>query len=570
MTPRRVCLLVISLLATVFAGCGDEISNEQPLDQARIRAAEAVAGLDLTASERALMLTDLHDQRNAYASLRARLLDNAVPPAIRFDPWTNLPGGRNAAGGGPESSARWPVAGPQRRPADLDELAFADVPTLGRLIRDRQLTCLELTEWSLARLRKYDPKLHCVVTLLPERALARARELDAMLARGMYLGPLHGIPYGAKDLLAVEGAPTTWGAAPYRDQVRDETATVVKKLDEAGAVLVAKLTLGALAMGDVWFGGKTLNPWDLEQGSSGSSAGSASAVSAGLVPFAIGTETWGSIVSPSSRCGVTGLRPTYGRVSRDGAMALSWSMDKIGAIARTVDDCALVLDAIRGPDGRDPNVSSAPFPYDCGRSLAGLRIGWLEDAFAESRDDSLVDAQALAVVRRLCAEQGASFAPLKLPLEELGCDPYALSIILTAEAGAAFQELVLSNRDDLLVRQDAGAWPNTFRGAQFIPAVEYVQANRQRTVLMGLMARVFDDVDVYVTPSFVGPGLLVTNLTGHPQVVVPSGEGHDNPLASLSFVGRLNDEATLLTVARAYQQATEWHRRHPHGWQEIR
>ena len=570
MTPRRACLLAISLLATVFAGCGDEITPEQPLDQARVRAAEAVAGLDLTASERALMLADLHDQRNSYTSLRAQLRDNAVPPAIRFDPWTNLPGGQDAAVGRPGAPPRWPDAGPQRRPANPDDLAFADLPTLGRLIRDRQITCLELTEWTLARLRKYDPKLHCVVTLLPERALARARELDAMLARGVYLGPLHGIPYGAKDLLAVAGAPTTWGAAPYRDQVRDETATVVTKLDEAGAVLVAKLTLGALAMGDVWFGGKTLNPWDLEQGSSGSSAGSAAAVSAGLVPFAIGTETWGSIVSPSSRCGVTGLRPTYGRVSRDGAMALSWTMDKIGAIARTVDDCALVLDAIRGPDGRDPNVTAAPFPYDCTRSLAGLRIGWLEEAFAESRDDSLVDARALAVVQRLCSEQGASFVPVKLPLAELGCDPYALSIILTAEAGAAFQELVLSGRDDLLVRQDSGAWPNTFREAQFIPAVEYVQANRQRTVLMELMARLFDDIDVYVTPSFVGPGLLVTNLTGHPQVVVPSGEGHDNPLASFSFVGRLNDEATLLTVARAFEQATEWHQRHPQGWQETR
>lgn len=569
MTRRPVCVLIISLLAIAFAGCGEEISNELPLDQARVRAAEAVAGLDLTKDERALMLPDLLDQRQAYASLRASQLDNGVPPAMRFDPWTNMPGGQDLAAGPPTASTHWPEAGPQGRPANLDDLAFADVPTLGRLIRDRQVTCLELTEWSLARFRRYDPRLHCVVTLLPERALARARELDAMLARGVYLGPLHGIPYGAKDLLSVAGAPTTWGAEPYRDQVRDETATVVKKLDEAGAVLVAKLTLGALAMGDVWFGGKTLNPWDLEQGSSGSSAGSASAVSAGLVPFAIGTETWGSIVSPSSRCGVTGLRPTYGRVSRDGAMALSWSMDKIGAIARTVDDCALVLDAIRGPDGRDPNVSAAPFPYDCRRGLAGLRVGWLEDAFAEARDDSLVDAQALAVVQRLCAEQGATFVPMKLPLDELGCDPYALSIILTAEAGAAFQELVLSGRDDLLVRQDAGAWPNTFREAQFIPAVEYVQANRQRTVLMGLMAQVFDDMDVYVTPSFVGPGLLVTNLTGHPQVVVPSGEGHDNPLASLSFVGRLNDEATLLTVARAYEKATDWHRRHPQGWQET-
>jgi Asp-tRNA(Asn)/Glu-tRNA(Gln) amidotransferase A subunit family amidase len=567
MSRRLFALPVMLSLLGLLSACGEEISSELPLDQARVRAVEAVTGLDMTAAERALMLPDLVDQRDAYATLRARQLDNAVPPALRFDPWVNMPGdatGDQAASTPP----RWPDPGPQRRPANLDDLAFADVLTLGRLVRDREISCVELTEWSLSRLGRYDPQLHCVITPLPQRALARARELDAMLARGVYLGPLHGIPYGAKDLLAVAGARTTWGAEPYRDQIFDDTATVVRKLDDAGAVLVAKLSLGALAWGDVWYGGTTKNPWDLTQGSSGSSAGSASAVSAGLVPFAIGTETWGSIVSPSSRCGVTGLRPTYGRVSRAGAMALSWSMDKIGPIARTVTDCAVVLDAIRGPDGREAGVTSAPFPFDAERNLSGLRIGWLTDVFAEPRPDSLVDAEALAVIQRLCAQQGATLVPMKLPLDELGVDPYAMSIVLSAEAGAAFQELTLSGRDDQLARQVRDAWPNVFRAAQFIPAVEYVQANRHRTVLMGLMAQVFADVDVYVTPSLAGPSLLVTNLTGHPQVVVPSGVGHDNPLASLSFVGRLNDEATLLTVARAYEQATEWHRRHPAGWQK--
>lgn len=566
MPCRSPALLVTLLVFGLWSGCGEEISSELPLDQARVRAAEAVAGLDLTTSERSLMLSDLIDQRNAYGALRARQLDNAVPPALRFDPWLNTPGIEGGDRTAP-TPPRWPDPGAQQRPANLDDLAFADVPTLGRLIHDRRLSCVELTEWSLARLRRYDPQLHCVITLLPERALSRARELDAMLARGTDLGPLHGIPYGAKDLLAVAGAPTTWGAEPYRDQVIDDTATVVRKLDAAGAVLVAKLSLGALAWGDVWYGGTTLNPWDLTQGASGSSAGAASAVAAGLVPFAIGTETWGSIVSPSARCGVTGLRPTYGRVSRAGAMALSWSMDKIGPIARTVADCAVVLDAIRGPDGLDATATTAPFPFDAQRGLAGLRIGWLSAAFAESRPDSLVDAQALAVIEHLCGEQGAAFVPLTLPLEELGVDIYALSIILSAEAGAAFQELTLSGRDDQLARQVRDAWPNVFRAAQFIPAVEYVQANRHRTALMGLMARLFADVDVYVTPSLTGPSLLVTNLTGHPQVAVPSGPGHDNPLASLSFVGRLNDEATLLTVARAYEQATDWHHRHPRGWQ---
>lgn len=553
--------LLLALLSAVSPAQEAAPEAPPPFTDEQLQGAAAVLGLELTDAERALMLPDLVDQLNGYRSLRARQPANDVAPALRLDLWQT-----RARAAIADTPARFADPGPQKRPADLAELAFADIATLSRLVRDRQVSCVELAKLSLERLRRHDPKLHCVVTLLPERALARARELDALLDRGVYLGPLHGIPYGAKDLLAVAGAPTTWGAMPYRDQVIDDTATVVRKLDEAGAVLVAKLTLGALAWGDVWFGGTTLNPWNLEQGSSGSSAGSASAVSAGLVPFAIGTETWGSIVSPSSRCGVTGLRPTYGRVSRAGAMALSWSMDKIGPIARTAEDCALVFDAIRGPDGREPGLSAAPFPYDSARTLKGLRIGWVQDAFAESRPDSLVDAQALDVVRRLCAEQGATLVPITLPVQELGIDPYALSIILSAEAAAAFQDLTLSGRDDLLVRQVRDAWPNVFRAANLIPAVEYVQANRHRALLMAGMAKLFEGVDAYVTPSFAGPGLLVTNLTGHPQVVVPSGVGHDNPLASLSFVGRLDDEATVLAVARAYEQATDWHRRHPEGW----
>ncbi len=553
--------LLLSLLPALSSAQEAAPDTPPPFTDTQLQGAAAVLGLDLTEAERTLMLPDLFEQLAAYGSLRARQPGNDVAPALRLDPWQARTHPAIA-----DTPARFADPGPQRRPADLDELAFADIATLSRLVRDRQVSCVELAEWSLDRLRRHDPMLHCVITLLPERALSRARELDAMLDRGQYLGPLHGIPYGAKDLLAVAGAPTTWGATPYRDQVIDDTASVVRNLDDAGAVLVAKLTLGALAWGDVWFGGTTLNPWNLEQGASGSSAGSASAVSAGLVPFAIGTETWGSIISPSSRCGVTGLRPTYGRVSRAGAMALSWSMDKIGPIARTVEDCALVFEAIRGPDGREPGISTAPFPYDSARTLKGLRIGWVQDAFAESRPDSLVDAQALDVMRRLCAEQGATLVPVTLPVAELGVDPYALSIILSAEAAAAFQELTLSGRDDLLVRQVRDAWPNVFRAASLIPAVEYVQANRHRALLMAGMARLFGEVDAYVTPSFAGPGLLVTNLTGHPQVVVPSGLGHDNPLASLSFVGRLDDEATLLAVARAFEQATDWHRRHPEGW----
>jgi Asp-tRNA(Asn)/Glu-tRNA(Gln) amidotransferase A subunit family amidase len=571
---RLACTLGLLLLAAAIPGFAEDAPPTAappaapPITEPAVRAANLLNGLDLTGAEIGLVLPDLLDQRSSYLALHAKQLPNSVPPAVRYDPWTLAPGTQDKAGNLPAAPARFAKAGPQQRPANLDDLAFADIATLSRLIHDRKISCAELTQWSLDRLVKYDPQLHCVITLLPERALARARELDAMLARGKDLGPLHGIPCGVKDLFALAGAPTTWGAEPYRDQVIDQDATVVSKLDKAGAVIVAKFSLGALAMDDVWIDGvQTRNPWNLEKGSSGSSAGSACAVSAGLVPFAIGTETWGSIVSPSSRCGVTGLRPTYGRISRDGAMALSWSMDKVGPIARTVEDCAIVMDAIRGPDGRDPNVTNAPFPYDTRRSLKGLRVGYLKKDFIESRGDSLVDAQALAVIEKLCTEQGAAFVPVELPLDKLGVDIYALAIILTAEAGAAFQDLTLSNRDDQLSRQGRGDWPNIFRSAQYIPAVEYVQANRQRTVLLQLMNQLFEQVDVIVTPSLTSPSLLITNLTGHPQVCVPSGEGKDNPLASIGFIGRLNDEATVLAAARAFEQATPWHNRHPEGWQ---
>lgn len=555
---RLFASLLLIVVALFLAACGEKIPADATVRAGDLPGAERVAGLAFSDGERDLVRPDLEDQRQGYAALRAQLPDNAARPALRFDP--ELAAGLPAYPA--DTPAVWSTPGPVSRPDDLNDLAFATVAELGALIRSRQVSCLELTQLSLDRLAKHGPDLECTVTLLPERALRRARELDRLLDQGTYLGPLHGIPFGAKDLLAVAGAPTTWGAEPYRDQVRDETATAVRKLDDAGAVLVAKLTLGALAMGDVWFGGTTRNPWNLEQGSSGSSAGSASAVAAGLVPFALGTETWGSIVSPCSRCGTTGLRPTFGRVSKAGAMALSWTMDKIGPIARDAEDCALVLDAIRGADPADPTAVDRPFPYRPQLDLSALRVGYLADDFDQEYPGRQADQAALQVLREL----GVKLVPLKLPLAERGIDPYAMSIILSAEAGAAFQELTLSGRDDLLVRQDAGAWPNIFRAAQFIPAVEYVQANRARLKLMDLMAEVFGEMDLYVTPSLVSNSLLITNLTGHPQVVVPDGFVRDNAPCSISFVGRLYDEATILAVARAYQQATDWNRRHPSGY----
>ncbi len=567
---------LLIVMAIVLAGCGEKIPADKAPRLNHMAGAEKVADLPLSDDERELMLEDLAEQVAGYAQIRSLNLNNSVRPALRFDPemyaraGSAAPDPRGTAPTPPTATsspqpappARYSDPGPVSRPADLDELAFYSVAQLGELIRTRQVSCQELARLSLDRLQRFDPQLHCVVTLLEDRALGRARELDAMLDQGTYLGPLHGIPYGAKDLLAVSGAPTTWGAEPYRDQMLDETATVVRRLDDAGAVLVAKLTLGALAWGDVWFGGMTRNPWNPEQGSSGSSAGSASAVSAGLVPFAIGTETWGSIVSPSTRCGTTGLRPTFGRVSKAGAMALSWTMDKIGPIARTVEDCAMVLDAIQGADPLDPTAVDRPFSYRPEVDLATLRIGYLAEDFEQDYPGHDLDQAALQALRDL----GAELIPVKLPLEERGLDPYAMSGILSVEAAAAFQELTLSGRDDLLTRQVRFAWPNVFRAAHFIPAVEYVQANRARLLLMQMMADVFQDIDLYVTPSLMSNSLLITNLTGHPQVVMPSGFIEPRQPHSISLVGRLYGEATLLAVARAWQEATGRHLSHPPGF----
>lgn len=388
--------------------------------------------------------------------------------------------------------------------------------------------------------------------------MKQAKRADEELSAGQYRGPLHGIPWGAKDLLATKGYKTTWGAMPYKDQVIDKNATVVERLEEAGAVLLAKLTMGALAWGDVWFGGKTKNPWNLEEGSSGSSAGPGAATAAGLVGFSIGTETWGSIVSPSTRCGVTGLRPTFGRVSRYGAMALSWSMDKIGPMCRSVEDCALVFQAIHGPDGKDSSVADLPFNWDPDLDIAKLRMGYVKSAFEEDREIKEWKANDEATLETL-RSLGVNLIPIELPDYPID----VMSFILSAEAAAAFDELTRGNRDELLVRQIKKAWPNVFRQARMIPAVEYIQANRVRTLVMEAMAELMSKIDVYVVPSFVGSNLLMTNLTGHPAVVLPNGFTEKGTPTSISFVGKLYGEAETLAVAKAYQGATDFHLKHP-------
>jgi Asp-tRNA(Asn)/Glu-tRNA(Gln) amidotransferase A subunit family amidase len=529
--------------------------------------AEQIAGLEFTDRERELMVEGLNGHLKSYEKLREVRLDNSVAPALQFNPVA--PGmsfekkqraaSRAASLTGLKGlpiKASKPIKA--KRPSDIEELSFWTITNLAGLIKSRKVSSLELTNMYLSRLKKYDSKLQCVITLTEELARQQAKRADKEIAAGRYRGPLHGIPWGAKDLLAVKGYKTTWGAMPYKDQLIDADATVVRRLEEAGAVLVGKLTLGALAWGDVWFAGKTRNPWNTEKGSSGSSAGPAAAASAGLVGFSIGSETWGSIVSPCTVCGVTGLRPTFGRVSRYGAMALSWTMDKIGPICRSVEDCALVFDAIYGPDGKDNTVVDLPFNWDAGRGIKDLKIGYIKSAFEQERKDKESKANDEATLEAL-RHLGLDLIPIELP--DYPVD--AIGFILSVEAAAAFDELTRSGRDALLVRQIKNAWPNRFREAHLIPAVEYIQANRLRTLVIKAMHELMSNIDVYVAPSWVGDNLLLTNLTGHPAVVLPNGFNKEQEPTSITFTGKLYGESEVLAVAKAYQDATGFHLKHP-------
>jgi Asp-tRNA(Asn)/Glu-tRNA(Gln) amidotransferase A subunit family amidase len=540
------------------ASAGEEITAST------IAAAEELAGLKFDDAERAMMLEGLKTQAQRIEALHKVAIDNSIPPAIVFNP---LPAGKQPPRGVRKPMVRGPVK-LRTVSSNLEELAFLPVTELSELVRRRRVTSSQLTQMYLSRLKRYDPVLKCVITLTEDRAIAQARGADAEIARGKYRGPLHGIPWGAKDLLAVKAYKTTWGAGPFKEQVIDQDATVVERLDAAGAVLVAKLTLGELAQGDVWFGGMTKNPWKVDQGSSGSSAGPASATAAGLVGFAIGSETLGSISSPSTRCGTTGLRPTFGRVPRTGAMALSWSMDKLGPICRSVEDCALVLDAIHGPDGNDNSAIAAAFNWDASLSPRSLRIGYVKAAFdlpvTDPKDEKRTlhatkkfDDRALEVIRSL----SVNLVPVELP--DLAYD--AMRIILTSEAAAAFDDLTRSDRDKELVQQTRNDWANTFRTARFIPAVDYVNANRVRTTAIRAWDDLMKKVDVIVTPTGAAnlPQLVATNLTGHPAVILPNGFRDDGTPVSLTFLGGLFEEAKLLAVANAYQRATGFHLVHP-------
>jgi Asp-tRNA(Asn)/Glu-tRNA(Gln) amidotransferase A subunit family amidase len=572
------------------------------IDQAAV-----IAGVSFTAEQRQLMIDGLTSQRDNVVEIRKLNLPNRVAPSLIFDP---VPAGmkletvrKPAKLGSAPSLAGVSVS-------NEDSMAFATVRQLGELLCTKKVTSVELTKLYLARLKRYDPTLHFVITLTEERALKQAALADAEIAAGKYRGPLHGIPWGAKDLLAVKGYPTTWGAGGFEDQHFDEDAEVVKRLDAAGAVLIAKLTLGALAQGDLW-GGKpgtrTRNPWNPKQGSSGSSAGSASAVAAGCVGFALGTETLGSISSPSTRCGTSGLRPSFGLVPRTGAMALSWSMDKIGAITRSVEDCALVLDAICGPDGHDRSVQPAAFNPDFTLDIRKLRIGYIQSAFdvptftpPKPPSEALTDKELEAFNQR-AAQRKAGFAqqlydaqfnthaldtlrgmgltltPCEMPKFPFG----AIVPMLEAEGAAAFDDLTLSGRDALLAGQQSFDWPNNFRVARFYSAVDYINAARARTLALEQMTELFSHFDVIVTPSS-GAQLTATNLCGQPAVIVPNGlRGADAPLpfkqedgalqntggpgtpVSITFLAPLYQDAKACALAHAYQQKTGFHTLHP-------
>jgi Asp-tRNA(Asn)/Glu-tRNA(Gln) amidotransferase A subunit family amidase len=555
----------LGLSSTLFPGvlwAQVQQRSAQKITKEMLIAAERIAGLNFTDAQREMMLLGVNGNLAFYEELRRVNLDVSDVPALRFSPI--LPGMKF-------DKRRLPfrpsIVPDLSRPENLEDVAFWSVAQLATLIKTRKVGSVELTEMYLARLKKYDPVLKCAVTITEELARQQARRADAEIAAGKYRGPLHGIPWGAKDLIAKKGYRTTWGAAPFKEQIIDKDATVIKRLEDAGAVLVAKLATGELAYWDEWFGGKTKNPWDTSLGSGGSSAGPASATAAGLVGFAIGTETGGSMVEPAIKCGVTALRPTFGRVSRDGVMPGAWSFDKIGPMCRSVEDCALVLNAVHGTDDLDLSVIDMPFNWDAKAKATNLRIGYLKAAFDEEYSLSEEKTNDFATLDTL-REFGFDLKPVKLPDYPI----QATSLVAWfGEIGSVWDELVRSGKDALLGVQETDGVGNLSRMTRTVPAVESIRASRIRTLIMRATAKIFDEVDVYVapfssadsTPRISGLNLQLTNLTGHPAVALQNGFTRKGTPTGITFIGNLFGEAELLAVAKAYQDATGFHLKHP-------
>ncbi len=576
---RRFLKTVPAAVAAGIAGpaLARQAQETQRIDKATLECAERMMGIDFSDAEQQAALSGVNTSLANFERLRQLQIPLDTEPALTFRPY--LPGRKPRPGATPNGKIKIAATAPTPRRNSVEDLAFLPVTTLSALVRKREVSSTELTQMYLARLKKHGPALNCVVTLTEELALAQAAQADKEIKAGRYRGPLHGIPWGAKDLFATKGILTTWGAAPFQNQVFDYDATVVERLRDAGAVLVAKLSLGALAQGDNWFRGQTKNPWN-GRGSSGSSAGPGSATAAGLVGFAIGTETRGSIISPSAANGVVGLRPTYGRVSRFGAMALSWTMDKIGPMCRSVEDCALVFNAIYGPDGRDDTVIDAPFEWNPEIPLSKLRIGYVKAEFeaqpADGRGGRGGDAggrgrggptpeqqraqnearlkilnEALDVYRKA----GASIQPIEVPALDIA---NTIGFILSVEAAAAFDDLTRSKE---INDPSLNTWPNTFRTHRYVPAVEYIRAQRARTLVIREMDKLMSQYDVFISPT-TSRSLGLTNLTGHPAIALRAGFLEETPV-DFMITGRLYDEATLMRVALAHEQATKWHERAP-------
>jgi len=515
----------------------------------QVVAALKLMGLEFQDAEIEPMLRGVNQALGQYESLRKVDIPLDTEPAFAFHP--GLPD-RQLIKGPQRFQITIPTAGAAKAPSDLESVAFWPVTELAPLIRSRAVSSTDLTRMYIARMKKYSPKLLCLITSTEELALEQAAAADREIKAGHYKGPLHGIPFGIKDLFDTKGILTTWGAEPFQNRVPDKDATVVERLRNAGAVLIGKLSMGALAQGGLWFKGMTKTPWNIEQTSSGSSAGSAASTAAGLVGFSLGTETLGSIVSPSQACGTVGLRPTYGRVSRFGAMGLSWTMDKIGPICRGVEDCAIVLNAIYGPDGHDRTVGPDPFHWEPRRPLKSMKVGILQKDFDRAQgEQKKVYEQAIEDLKKA----GVTMTPC-----EFQDDINMIRFLLSAEAATAFDDITRDGRVHELRGQAPFDWPNTFRTSRLIPAVEYLRAQRARTLLVEKFEKFMTDWDVIVIPP--NSLLTTTNLTGNPQVVMKCGFVNNMP-RSIGFLGRIYDEGAPLRVALAYEQATEWHKQNP-------
>ena len=543
----RKAILSLAVFITFSLFAQDSITKSDLISAAKL------FDLSFTQKEIDTMYDGVKENLGNYKLMHKLSLNINVPLSL----WQNpvLPGMKFAE---KQEPINWNIPNNVSLPKDKNELAYYSVLQLASLIKNKKISSVELTAYFIDRLKKYSDTLHCVISLTEDIAMQQAKQADAEIAKGKYRGLLHGIPYGLKDLFAIKGTKTTWGAAPYKDQVIDEDAFVYTKLKEAGAVLIAKFSMGALAMGDYWFGGRTRNPWNLKTGSSGSSAGSAAATSAGLIPFAIGTETWGSIVSPSTTCGVTGLRPTFGSISRTGAMALSYSLDKVGPICRSAEDAAIVFNSIHGTDGNDLSAVNKPFNYKTTVDIKKLRIGYAKNYFDEIKDTARNEWKVLQTFKQL----GAVLIPVDFP-DSAVYNFNIMRAVLSSESAAQFDDFTRNNVDDEMTRQTKNDWPNEFRTRRLTTAVEYINAQRHRYLLMQKVNEVINQFDVIISPNWTGNQSAITNLTGHPVICFPTGFSKNNQPTGISIIGKLYDEATIIAVAKKYQDATEWNKMHP-------